>query len=62
MLMTTTSRFIILASLLAASWALFQDRKMTIRQRPVQSHFTEKCSSLRNPWDNITFDEHRLLS
>src|SRR6266496_6523836 len=50
-LMTATSRFIILVSLLAASWSWFQDRKMTNRQRQVQSQFTGKCISLRNPWE-----------
>ena len=50
MLMTVTSRFTMIVSLLAASWAWFQDRKMTIRQRPIQRRFTRKCISLRNPW------------
>src|SRR6266542_4207504 len=59
-LMTATSRFIILVSLLAASWSWFQDRKMTNRQRQVQSQFTGKCISLRNPWGE-TFQEKVVL-
>src|SRR5947208_14408251 len=54
-LMITTSHFIILVSLLAATFAWFQDSTMTIRQRQVQSQFTEKCISLRIPWD-----EHQI--
>ena len=49
--MIATSHFIILVSLLAATFAWFQDSKMTIRQRQVQSQFTEKCISLRIPWE-----------
>ena len=48
--MSATSRFIILVSLLAASWAWLQDRKMTTCQWQVQSQFTGKCSSLRIAW------------
>jgi hypothetical protein len=48
--MSAISRFIILVSLLAASWAWLQDRKMTTCQWQVQSQFTGKCSSLRIAW------------
>ena len=49
-LMTATSRFINIVSLLPAAFLWFQGRKMTICQRQVQSRFTGKCISLRNPW------------
>ncbi len=61
MLMTATSRFTIVVSLLVASWMWFQDRKMTIRQRKVQSQFTGKCISLRIPWEIREFDDGKIV-
>src|SRR5437764_744099 len=51
--MITPSHFIILVSVLVVTFAWFQDSTMTIRQRQAQSHFTEKCISLRIPWDHL---------
>jgi hypothetical protein len=49
--MASVGNFIIAVSLLTGAWVKFQDEKMTIRQREVQSQFTGKCISLRNPWE-----------
>jgi len=48
--MSATSRFIILVSLLVASWAWLQDSKMTPCQWQIQSQFTGMCISLHIPW------------
>ncbi len=60
--MIAPSHFIILVSLLAATFAWFQDSKMTIRQRQVQSQFTEKCISLRIPWEACSLGLSHVLS
>jgi hypothetical protein len=48
--MAISSHFIIIASLLMASWMWFQDDKTAIRQWQALSQFMELCISLRNPW------------
>jgi hypothetical protein len=39
---------------------VFHDRTMTNRQRQVQSQFTGKCISLRNPWEDLAVPPQRL--